>query len=86
MPKSSKNCGIFITSSKGGDFFENFQQVSLTMLLETFSYSEMMNFHHKKKRKKNHWSIHFIILNIIYLNFFNISYLLITIKILEYLD
>lgn len=51
MPKSSKNCGNFITSSKGGDFCEIFQKVSLTMLLETFSYSEMMNFHHQKIKK-----------------------------------
>jgi len=34
-------------------FFELKKKIPLTMLLETFSYSEMMNFHDKKKKKKS---------------------------------
>jgi hypothetical protein len=80
-----------MTSSRGGDFFSIFQKVPLTMLLETFSYSEMMNFHHKIIIiiiiNNNNLVNSFYLFKHYLLDFFIIiSYLLITIKILEYLD
>jgi hypothetical protein len=70
MPKSSKNCGKFITSSRGGDFFwikkKKFPWPCCLRLFPIVKWWIFMT----KKRKKNHWSIHFIFLNIIYLNFF----------------
>ncbi len=50
-PKSFKNLGNFITFSlkMWQLFLEIFQEVPLTMLLGTFSFSKMENFCHKKK-------------------------------------